>query len=194
MLRDFTALPSDERVLETLQAALYRTDEPLTPEKKREYISLAAADLVAMLPSREYLIELEKAYNRVRASVVLLWGDLDFGIRMAFREMVIHIRRNLGLYELLSDDDRQALLKAMLALDSSSVERYEISRQVHFLIADDMSPLIQADAEVSSSITAEEVWNKVKHLDPKMEEALRKPLDPSKYVTRDLRKTPRRSA
>jgi len=194
MLRDFTALPSDERVLEKLQVALYRPDEPLTPAKKREYIALAAADLVVMLPSRDYLIELEEAYNRVRDSVALLWGDLSFSVRMGFREMIMHVRRNLGLYELLPQEDRQALLEAMMAIDPSSPERYEMSRRVHFRIAEDLSPLIEADAEVSSSITAEDVWNTVKHLDPKMEEVLQKPLDPSKYVKRDLRKTPRRSA
>jgi hypothetical protein len=189
MLNTLISAPSNEHILARLQEVLYK--EPASAEKQQEYIAAAASDLTAHLPSLEYLTRLRNDYNKVREAIRLLWGELDFARRMGFREMIMHIDRTNRLYALLTDEDREALLRAM---DSSAQERFALQQHVYSLMVKDILPLIKADAEVSSSITAEEVWNTVKRLDPKMEDALLKPLDSTKYVKRDLGKTPRRSA
>jgi hypothetical protein len=182
--------PADPDILLTLQHALYRSDRDLTPEQRVKIISAAAASMTEQSPPLKHVLQQRRAYEEMRDELLANWGMLPFESRMLFREMVIHINAYQRLFmEAITDEDRTALVKAM---PPDKREVFLLSLTENRRMADEIQPLIEADEEVKAAPTSDGVWEMIKSLDPGMEEALRRSLDRSNYVERDLQKTPRR--
>ncbi len=189
-IADFSSRASDIEILAQLEQALYRGDETLTPAIKQRILAAAAAQTVAGM--REPIYYINQANDFVSMQQWLpSWSELPFETRMGLREMVIHIARYEKQFQSLDGEDQQAFLEAM---DPEPRALFLFSRRINAAFANAIGRQLDNDDEIKGIPTAEWVWNTVKRLDPGMEEALRKPLDPSQFVKRDLRKTPRRSA
>ena len=182
--------PADVDILARLEQSLYRTDELLTPEKKRRILTQAVAEMVANLREPLYYIEQANDFEYLR-QLISTWPGLPFESRMMMREAYIHIARYEERFRSLTNEDRDEFLAAM---EPGPRALFIFSRSLNLRLATAIRPHLEADKELDKAPSAEAVWNTVKRLDPGMEEALRKPLDPSQFVKRDLRKTPRRSA
>jgi hypothetical protein len=187
----FDAAPSDPAVLARLQESLERSSPPLTEEQKRESIAQAASETAAHLRDPLYYIMQANNYDRIRQTLLATWSELPFEVRMGLREMAMHIVRYEHLFRSLSEEDQLAFIEAM---EPKPQALFLFSRQHNVGLANDIGPFLERDSEVKNAPTAEAVWNTIKRLDPGMEDALRAPLDPTQFVKRDLRKTPRRSA
>jgi hypothetical protein len=187
---DLASEAASVSALEALQEALHRSDHPLSQDERVRMIASAAGDVANHTASADHLIELSNRYNAIRNTILAKWPELPFATRMMLREMVISHDRTQKLWEAMTEDDRTLFLLNM----GEVRERFVFSLRQNILMSKEIRSLVQADAEVSQGTTSFDVWAAVKRADPKMEDALFKPLDPSKYVKRDMRKTPRRSA
>jgi hypothetical protein len=184
--------PPASEALEQLAQSLHRTDRPPTEEERRLIIAATAEDITKHgLPPAIELIERANAYAYVRETLIAKWAELSFATRMMFREMAMSYERNERLWLSMTFEERQALVDAF---EREARVRFIFDRRQTMLMARDMRQLVDSDHEVSKAQTSFEVWDEVKRVDPGMEDALFRPLDPSKYVKRDMRRTPRRSA
>jgi hypothetical protein len=163
----------------------------IEPKQRQKFIDAAARETIPYLPPLEALLEQRDRWNEYRERIIASWPEAEFRNRMLLREMVIHIERYQSLFSSLEKSDQDAFIAA---LEPSGRERFIIQQEHNRRMVADIKPLVLGDPEVSSSITSEEVWNIIKQADPKAEEAFSKPLDESKYVERDFKRTPRRSA
>jgi hypothetical protein len=189
-LNEFAA--ADLNALESLQEALYRSDQPLSEEHRLRIIKATAEDIAKHTASAEYLITQSNRYWTIRNTMLAKWGELPFATRMMLREMLIATDRTNHLYNQITDQDREDLLRNFP--DNSSRENFVFAMRERWIMSNDIRGLVKGDNEVANATTSFEVWNEVKQADPRMEDELFKPLDPSKYVKRDMERTPRRSA
>jgi hypothetical protein len=189
-IADFSSRASDLEVLAQLEQALYRGDETLTPAIKQRILAAAAAQTAAGMREPIYYINQANAFVAMQQWLPK-WSELPFETRMGLREMVMHIARYEKQFHSLDDEDQQAFLDAM---EPEPRVLFLFSRRINADFANAIGRQLENDDEIKGVPTAEWVWNTVKRLDPGMEVALRQPLDPTQFVKRDLRKTPRRTA
>jgi hypothetical protein len=182
--------PVDSAVLEQLQAALYRSGDPPSAEQKAAAITEAAAIIVSHTPPAIELIMQVNDYDMaVREPLLKRWKEVPFESRMTFRELFLSVVRFETLFRALAEVDGDALLDAMSPGDRA---RFMFSRNQNLRMVHDLRPLLEGDEEIAKYPTVDRLWNTIKQLSPKMEDALHRPLDRSKYLERDLGKTPRR--
>ena len=80
------APPSDPAALQALQDALYRSDEPITPEKRQRLISEAAATMAAQMRDALDVIRQANHYQLIRNTLLAQWSSAPFEARMGLRE------------------------------------------------------------------------------------------------------------
>jgi hypothetical protein len=186
---DKSLLPCDPVTLQILQDALYRSDDSPTRERRRRLLNDAATAIARQQRDPVDAIRRANHYQLVRSTLLAAWSNVPFEVRMHLREMMLTILRYETQFGQLADDDQRELIEA---LPEPTREVFMFARVQNWLMANDIWVKVAEDGELRGAPTAGHVWDVIKRLDPKMEEALQRSLDPSKFVARDLEKTPRR--
>lgn len=178
----------DYSVLERLSEALTKGG-PIAPSDRLRMIRQAAMDMAASLRSAQELIAFYNDYETISAQLIQHWDDAPYEARMGLREIALSTSRLFQHLDALSSEDRKDLVSAM---PEDKRELFAFTNSIYFRMVRDITNAIRGDREVLSSPTADQVWDLIKRLSPAMEDALHRPLDRSKYVERNLEKTPRR--
>lgn len=190
-IRNLVTPSADSEALAKLESLYSRSGPPPSAEERERAFKQAAQDLARLETDPLELIRKHNDYYYIRATLLDKWSEISFQTRMMLRDMMVEIERSETLFKRMPKSDQDELLAA---LDERTRVLFVFSRRLNLEMARDIRSRVQNDSEVSSQPSSQAVWETVKRLDAGMEEARQKPLDPSKYVKRDMERTPRRSA
>lgn len=190
-IRDLITPSADSAALAKLERLYSQSGPPPSAEERERAFKQAAQDLAGLETDPLELIRKHNDYCHIRPTLLDKWREISFQTRMMLRDMMVEIERSEAIFKRMPRPDQEELLAA---LDERTRTLFVFSRRLNLEMASDIRSKVQNDSEISSQPSSQAVWETVKRLDPGMEEARQKPLDPSKYVKRDTERTPRRSA
>jgi hypothetical protein len=181
---------ADPVVLQQLAAAIYATDRPLDAAQRSRMIQTAAIEIAGHMPTPMHLVMQAYHFQRIRETLIAQWAEQPFEVRMGLREMAIAISGNEQHLQDLEQPDLDALIEAM---PEEARALFWFSRTQNLIMLNTISTALDGDDELREVPTSNKLWNIIKRLDPRMQEALHTPLDRTAYVDRDLSRTPRRN-
>lgn len=182
---------AEARTLAGLEAVFYKPDAKPMPGEAERAIAKAANDIAYNLRDSIYYIDLFNNYYRIRNTMLAKWSELPLETRMALREMMVATEKSRRLFAALRLQEQTALLEAIATISTTALQLFTFSTRINAMMADDIKTKVESDSQLRAAPTSDAVWDTITQLFPNAEEALARPLDRTKYVDRDLRKTPR---